>query len=144
MTPFVLMIALSVHAIFEGIALGLQKDMSSVVNIVIAICLHKGAAAMSLGISLSKVFADEPKRITDLILIFAFATPIGVTIGIALGAAPEIVDIVFSSLAGGTFVYIACSEVVVEEFSVPGNRWLKLLAFLMGAAVITSLWFLHG
>jgi len=58
-----------------------------------------------------------------------------------LNAGP-IYEIVFSSLAAGSFVYIACTEVIVEEFSIPGNRWLKLFALLFGAAIITCLWFL--
>jgi len=59
MTPFILMIALSVHSIFEGLALGLQPDMASLVNMVIAIVIHKGAASCSLGISLVKTFPDN-------------------------------------------------------------------------------------
>ena len=59
MTPFILMIALSVHSVFEGLALGLSKEESDVVNMVIAICVHKGAAGSSLGISLVKTFPDD-------------------------------------------------------------------------------------
>jgi len=138
------MIALSIHAIFEGIALGLNKNMSATINIVIAVFLHKWAAAMSLGISLAKTFPDNPRFILLLVLTFSCATPLGVTIGIILTAAPPIVDIAFSSLAGGTFLYIACSEVIVEEFSVPGHRWLKYFAFLIGCAIITSLFFIES
>ena len=61
MTPFVLMIALSVHSIFEGIALGLGKTEAAVMNMVIAILVHKGAAGSSLGISLVKAFPDNFK-----------------------------------------------------------------------------------
>ena len=61
MTPFILMIALSVHSIFEGMALGLQSDMASVMNMVIAVCIHKGAASSSLGISLVKTFPNNFK-----------------------------------------------------------------------------------
>ena len=54
------------------------------------------------------------------------------------------IEIVFSSFAGGTFIYIAASEVIVEEFAVGGkNRWLKMLTFLLGAAVITLMWLLE-
>ena len=60
----------------------------------------------------------------------------------AITNAGDIYDVVFSSIAAGSFVYIACSEVVVEEFSVPGNRYWKLLAFIVGATIITLLWFL--
>jgi zinc transporter 1/2/3 len=144
MTPFILMIALSMHSIFEGIALGLEKSTSNTINILIAITLHKWAASMSLGISLNKTFPDEFRKILYLIITFACATPLGIIFGLALGEAPAMVDITFSCLAGGTFIYIACSEVIVEEFSLPGHKWFKLLVFLLGAGLITSLWFLDS
>jgi len=74
--------------------------------------------------------------------IFAFATPMGVALGLLLSNLSTMVDIVFMSMAGGTFLYISCSEIITEEFSLPGNRFFKLLSFLMGALVITLLWFL--
>jgi len=48
-----------------------------------------------------------------MVFMFAIATPLGVGIGMALADAGDLVDIIFSSLAAGSFVYIACSEVVV-------------------------------
>lgn len=141
MTPFILMIALSVHSIFEGLALGISRDEASVVNIVIAILIHKGAASSSLGISLVKTFPDNFRLCRQLVLVFACATPLGVIIGM-LASDNDMSEIICSSIAAGSFVYIACSEVIVEEFSIPGNRWLKLLAFLLGATIITLLWFL--
>ena len=144
MTPFILMIALSVHSIFEGLALGLQLNEAQVINIVIAILVHKGAAGSSLGISLVKTFPTNFRLCRQMIVIFSLATPLGVLIGMAIANAGDIYDIIFSSIAAGSFVYIACSEVIVEEFSIPGNRWLKLLAFLVGAAIITCLWFLDA
>ena len=53
------MIALAVHACFEGIALGLQQSMISTMNIVLAIVIHKGAAGSALGISLVKTFPNN-------------------------------------------------------------------------------------
>ena len=144
MTPFILMLALSVHSVFEGLALGMGKDMTSTLDMVIAICIHKGAAGTSLGISLVKTFPDNFRLCRLLILIFALATPLGVGIGMAVVNAGDIYDIIFSSLAAGSFLYIACSEVIIEEFSIPGNRYWKLLAFLLGAAIITLLWFLDS
>ena len=81
---------------------------------------------MSLGISISKNFEAEDKN-KGLVLLYAFslATPIGIAIGLMLQGTNEMVEIVFSSFAGGTFVYIAASEVIVEEFSIPGRKkWL--------------------
>ena len=77
-------------------------------------------------------------------MIFALATPVGVGIGMAVVNAGDIYNVVFSSLAAGSFLYIACSEVIIEEFSIPGNRYWKLLAFFLGATTITLLWFLDS
>jgi zinc transporter 1/2/3 len=144
LTPVVLMIALSTHAVFEGIAVGLVKETSDLWTYIIAIGLHKWAAAMSLGISMSKNFVDETRTMYVLLLIFSFATPIGISIGMIVSDGSELTDIIFSSLAAGTFVYIACSEVIVEEFSTPNYKWIKMLAFLLGAVLITCLNFLEG
>jgi zinc transporter ZupT len=79
-----------------------------------------------------------------LLGVFSFATPLGISIGMAVSGSSELVEIVFSSLAGGTFVYIACSEVVVEEFSVNKFKIVKILMFIFGAAIITCLGFIEG
>mmetsp|Transcript_29522 Transcript_29522/g.33826 ORF Transcript_29522/g.33826 Transcript_29522/m.33826 type:complete len:139 (-) Transcript_29522:53-469(-) len=138
------MIALSAHAIFEGIAVGIVGDLSDLWTYIIAITMHKWAAAMSLGISMSKNFKDGDKSIYLLLLIFAFATPLGIAIGMVFSGTSSLSDIIFSSLAGGTFVYIACSEVIVEEFSTPNYKWIKLIFFLLGAGLITSLHFIES
>lgn len=142
-TPFVLMIALSVHATFEGIALGLQMTMAQTLNIVVAVVIHKGAASSALGISLVKVFPNDFTLVRYLILIFSFATPLGVVIGILAAGAGDLVDIIMSSLAAGTFIYIACTEIVVAEFN-GSHRIYKLIAFISGACIISSLSFIPG
>ena len=54
LTPVVLMIALSVHAIFEGIALGLLAGLSETINLVISIIIHKAAEAVSISLAMQK------------------------------------------------------------------------------------------
>ena len=58
--------ALSVHSVFEGLATGLQTDETQLINIVIAILVHKGAAGCSLGIALVKTFPDDMKLCRNL------------------------------------------------------------------------------
>lgn len=85
----------------------------------LAIFLHKGAAGMSLGISMQKTFGEQGKVfVSTMMILFAFFTPIGIFLGaiIAEGEHPML-EIVFNCLAAGTFLYIACSEIIVEEFS---------------------------
>ncbi len=142
--PFVSLLAIGIHALFEGMACGLGPDLGETIKIVAAITLHKWAAAMYLGIQFQKTYENNMKLIYALIVTFALMTPIGLGIGLAINSvASELVGIVFFSLACGTFVYIACTEVLSEEFGVPGNKWLKFLAFFIGAAMITALWWLE-
>lgn len=142
MTPFILMIALSVHALFEGIAVGIEPSLTSVWSLIIGIVIHKSAASVSLGISLQKSFPDDFRMPLRMSIGFAVASPLGIIIGMFLKDSSPMVNVVFSSIAAGTFVYIACSEVIVEEFSLPGHRFKKYFVFLLGALIIISLWFL--
>lgn len=136
-TAAVLGIALSVHSVFEGIAIGLQGTLSDVFNVGMAVFLHKWAAALALGINLKSV---EKAQGVLMISIFSVATPIGVLVGIAMaGGEQGIVEGVFLGLCCGTFLYIGCSEVIVEEFSSGKNRWLKYFAFLVGFISFTLL-----
>jgi solute carrier family 39 (zinc transporter), member 1/2/3 len=126
-------------------AVGLAKTEGAALNMILAIVIHKGAAGSSLGISLVKTFPNDFKMVRALVFTFACATPLGVIIGMLIrGHGGDLMEIIFSSIAAGSFVYIACSEVIVEEFSVPGNRYLKLFAFLLGMGIITSLLFLES
>ena len=131
------------HSLFEGIATGLVETQSGIWTLAIAIFLHKWAEAMALGISFAKNFQDRMGLVYLMLTIFSFATPVGIAIGMIVGQGGDLLDIIFNSLAGGTFTYIACSEVVVEEFSIPKYKGYKILMFLLGAGLITSLGFLE-
>lgn len=125
MTPYVLLIGLGLHSMFEGIAVGLGCSMQKVGMMTLAIIMHKGAAGMSLGTSMVKAFPDNDNHVAFLIFLFAIFTPIGVLIGWAAVKECPIIEITFNCLAAGTFVYISCSEVIIEEFSTPKNKRIK-------------------
>ena len=88
-----------------------------VLNIVLAIAIHKCAAGSSLGIALAKTFPNDFRLVRWLVFIFSMATPIGIILGMILQNGGTIYSIIFSSLAAGTFIYIAATEIVTEEFS---------------------------
>ena len=50
--PYILLIAMSVHTVFEGLALGLMKDFKPFLNLLISILIHKFAEAMSISVSM--------------------------------------------------------------------------------------------
>ena len=105
--------------------------------------MHKGAAGMALGISMAKTFPDDKRFVTYMICLFAIFTPIGVGFGMLLkNTDSDMIELIFACLAAGSFLYIACSEVIVEEFSISDFRFLKLFFFVIGIAIISSLAFL--
>ena len=84
--PFLLMLALSVHSFFEGLACGLQMNLSQCLNIVIAIGVHKSIAGSSLGIALVRTFPNDFSTVRWCIFIFAMASPVGIFIGMVLNS----------------------------------------------------------
>lgn len=118
--------------------------MDSVLLLTIAIVMHKGAAGMALGTSMVKAFPDSDNHVLLLLFLFALFTPIGVLIGWAVSESSPLVEIIFNCFAGGTFIYIACSEVIIEEFSAPENKYLKFFVYILGIAFIACLGLIEG
>lgn len=138
LTPYVLLIALSIHGLFEGIALGLQQDDQSTIFLAIAILSHKWAESFTLGISFYKSNIDEVLY-TRLILIFSAFSPVGILIGLFVNNSSVLMEAIFLSLSGGTFLYIAASEIIIEEFSVSKNKYSKFIIYILGCLFVALL-----
>jgi len=48
------------------------------------------------------------------------------------------------ALSAGTFIYVACTEIIVHEFE--SSKWsgLKLLLVIIGGVIIGALWFMEA
>ena len=136
----ILVLAIGVHALFEGIALGLQKEIEEVGQLGAGIIIHKSAAAASLGGAFTRT-GYTLKQIILFIVLFALTTPIGILIGMAITESNALIDTIFMGLSGGTFIYVACSEIIVAEFNKGIHNWIKMILVLLGGAVITFMWF---
>ena len=122
---------------FEGLALGLTNDYSSLVQFSVAITIHKGAESLAVGISLIKAFPASIHFNIGLIVLFSSFTPLGICFGIILSKGHnEIYEIIFASLAAGSFIYIACSEVIVQQFSQNQYKHIKFVSFILGVIFI--------
>jgi len=109
--PQLLTLLISIHALSEGIALGVNQQMASIVIIFIAIAVHKSSEGFAVAIQLKKG-SMSLKQILVLFLIFSFMSPLGVTLGTAAhqavtGRESEILMGIFNAFAAGTFLYIA-------------------------------------
>ena len=139
LSGFIMLLALSIHGMFECLALGIQVDFNNTLFLFIALMIHKWAEAFALGIFFVQARLIK-KHYYLLILLFASIGPIGVSLGIFLSKTTnELVEGVFLCISTGTFLYVACSEVIVEEFSTPKKRYLKFSLYLLGAILAAGL-----
>lgn len=105
LTPYILLVALSFHGLFEGIALGIQDNIRDTIFLSIAITSHKWAEAITLGISFSKA-GTETKTFIKLIFMFSVFTPIGVLLGIGFTSSSSAIEGVFLALSTGKLVLL--------------------------------------
>jgi zinc transporter ZupT len=136
-SPFssiVLALVLSIHSNLEGIALGVQSSQIDLIKLGVAVSLHKIPEALVVGITLLQAH-NNIKYV--LCFIYVLATPIGVAVGIIIAfQLNSIVEGVFLSICAGTFLYIAATEIFVEEFAVARYKYPKFLAAVFGFALV--------
>jgi zinc transporter 1/2/3 len=144
--PYVLIVALSLHSILAGVALGTQNSFPNGFIIFLAIFVHKATAGFALGVSLAR--SDiERRRSLRLVALFAAMTPLGIVFGmvlerLALSVPEAYVDATVLALAAGTFIYIASLDIIQDEFLRPGSRFMKWLFATLGLALmaVLALW----
>lgn len=134
-TPYVLLIALSLHGLFEGTALGIMSNLKKAFFLFVAILAHKWAEAFALGISFFKS-GTETKTYVKLMLLFSLFTPLGIIVGMYFQNSNYYIQGVLLSASAGTFVYISATEVVVEEFAITKYRYQKFLFYLLGSILV--------
>ena len=147
-SSLVLVLAISVHSLFGGLALGLASSLESVRQLLVAISAHKWAAALAIGTRILRAGASVKQELL-VVAVFSLVTPIGIIIGTAAQSDDPWANLVLNCLAAGTFLYVGTTEVVGDELDSPhkddthsrggdtrGRRMLKFLAMLVGVAVV--------
>lgn len=92
---------------------------------------------------MQRAFPNKKILTVLMIALFSIFSPLGVAMGILIQNSNEVVEIIVSCLAGGSFLYISMSEIISEEFAKKENRCGKLFCYILGVLMITSLHLLH-
>lgn len=136
-------LALSFHAVFEGLAVGLENEVTNVWYLFMAIATHKFVISFCVGVDLLST-----KTKTSLIMLylgtFAFVTPLGIGIGIALSNDPtkstsELSTVILQGMAAGTLLYVVFFEVLSRERANEQSGILQLIAIALGFGVMLAL-----
>jgi len=140
---YILILALSMHSIFKGLALGLITDVDRLVQIAVAIVIHKSIIAFSLSVNLVQ-HEMETKTVVKSAVLFSVMSPIGIAIGMAVlrGSSEQSSSFasgILQGIADGTFLYVTFFEIFQRELAERGSRLLKVLSMIVGYSVVTGL-----
>ncbi|XP_029308282.1 zinc transporter ZIP3 [Cottoperca gobio] len=143
---FILVFSLSLHSVFEGLAVGLLEEAKEVLEICLALLIHKSIISFSLACKLTQ---GRLRRsvVAGCLLLFAVMSPLGIGLGVVLTetkASPQhqLARCTLEGLAAGTFIYITFMEILPHELSSGGNRIPKVAMLLVGFAVVTGVLFI--
>ncbi|XP_028407097.1 zinc transporter ZIP1-like [Dendronephthya gigantea] len=146
---YLLLIALSVHALFEGLAVGLFEDINNMFQVLGALVIHKCILAFSIGINLVQHSFPAPAVIKSSFL-FSAMSPVGFGIGIlmltyASTNLGRIFSALFQALATGTFLYVTFFEIFFHELnSKECHKLLKVLMMILGYALIAIVQYIEN
>ncbi|XP_050549209.1 zinc transporter ZIP3-like [Daktulosphaira vitifoliae] len=130
--------ALTIHELFEGLAVGLEKNPTQVWSLTIAVACHKIVIAFYVGL---QIISDKTKPWLAhcMVLVFAIASPIGIGFGAIVSNLDETAGVVIMSvslqgLATGTLTYVVFFEVLKPspKHLQIGPRLVKLISIAFG------------
>ena len=118
---FLMVLALSIHSIFEGMAIGLEETEAGVWKLFLAVSIHATAIVFCIGTEMISS-GTKKSQIVMYMVVLSIVTPIGVLIGIIVTvhmeqASGEYVLVIglLQGPAGGTLLYITFFEVLARD-----------------------------
>ncbi|XP_014250323.1 zinc transporter ZIP3-like [Cimex lectularius] len=143
-------VALSFHAVFEGLAVGLEKDTANVWYLCAAVATHKLVIAFCVGVEL--VSTGTKKLLVVLYMAtFALVTPLGIGIGLGMTyhesslESPQmaLASVILQGLASGTLLYVVFFEVLQRE-KLGRHGMVQFLSIMAGFIVMVGLSLIIG
>ncbi|ALC42177.1 ZIP1 [Drosophila busckii] len=134
-----IILALSLHELFEGMAVGLQFTVGTVWFMFGAIAIHKLVLAFCVGMELLVARTRTSLAIIYL-TTFSIVTPIGIGIGIGIssqddGQAANLPSGILQGLAAGTLCYVVFFEILTVHHA----GWRAYVAAFLGFLLMFGL-----
>ncbi|XP_053693548.1 zinc transporter ZIP1 [Sabethes cyaneus] len=146
---FSLLLALVVHSLLEGLAIGVQDTASKVMLLLGAVSAHKYVVGFCLGVEICSNGNRQRWSHVLQILTFAVGSVAGIAVGMVLDDIGQTFNVlvipVLQGVAGGTLLYVTVSEVLPRERgkrSIMRSRQvglLQLFAVILGFTVMSFL-----
>ena len=114
-----IVMALSVHELFEGLAVGLEQTTANVWYMFGSVSAHKVVIAFCIGVELM-VHKTKNWLVILYIFVYAIVSPLGIAIGIWLSNADDsdvisVASVILQGLASGTLLYVIFFEILSKH-----------------------------
>jgi zinc transporter 1/2/3 len=134
---------MSVHSLFETLALGIAQDRLSATMMAISIGLHQPAESVALLVAFLKTSLPI-EAIVKWLGLFSAVGMLGVCLGLLISkVASPFVDAILVAITAGTFLYVGATEICNEEFEEGSlreklTRFAALIGGISVIAIITG------
>nr|XP_060636126.1 zinc transporter ZIP2 [Anolis sagrei ordinatus] len=142
---FVLFLSLSFHSVFEGLAIGVQKQVTAAVQLCLAVLIHKAIVVFSLSLKLVQSGTKVQWRLLYLV-VFALMSPAGIGVGIGVSLSnsdgSSLAQAVLEGLAAGTFLYVTFLEILPYELRSHESPLTKFFFISLGFCImaVIAIW----
>ncbi|XP_052744059.1 zinc transporter ZIP1 isoform X2 [Bicyclus anynana] len=137
-------LALSIHELFEGLAVGLESSTAHVWYMLGAVAAHKLVIAFCISVELVAIRTKTWLTVV-YIVVYAIVSPLGIAIGIILvggegATAAGVYSVVLQGLASGTLLYV----IFFEIWSNDREGIIQYIAAVVGFGLMFGLQLLTG
>ena len=130
-----LLAAISLHSLFEGMAIGLQVSLSVLLNLLLAILIHESLVGLAVGVKIAQQGVSFWRSL-KLICAFTLMIPLGIGLGIALGTATGVAGNAISgtcqAMAAGVFLHVTFMELIPDELEHSRNAFVSIACMFLG------------
>lgn len=137
--------ALSLHSIFEGLAIGLQHSVPNIWYLFTAVSIHSATILFYIGLELL-LKKTKLRTLLANVIILAITSPIGVVLGLIITLRANMdtrvkstAVVVLEGLSAGTLLYITFFEVLNREKERRVYRVRRCLCILAGFGLMALL-----
>uniref|UniRef100_A0A914MWC8 Uncharacterized protein n=1 Tax=Meloidogyne incognita TaxID=6306 RepID=A0A914MWC8_MELIC len=132
--------ALSLHAVFEGLSVGMMTDVNLLLQVFFALLIHKTIVGFSLGLRLVQSRLHPP-TVVLCCAVFSLQVCIGGfywKIGCVKNFKWKPFNFfLYLATACGTFLYVTAFEILPHELNNDSNIPQKMLSLVLGFALLT-------
>eukprot|EP00917_Polyrhabdina_sp_WS-2016_P007110 GHVP01015805.1.p1 GENE.GHVP01015805.1~~GHVP01015805.1.p1 ORF type:complete len:304 (+),score=22.50 GHVP01015805.1:53-964(+) len=129
-----LLTALSIHSLCEGMVIGSASKANVVMAVTIVLSLHKSVAGLILGVNMKLSKLSLNKSFIPF-LCFSFSSPIGAILGFCALRIGSLPGTLASCISAGSILHISACEIVAAEFGEGTTRRPKKFFYFCGGLI---------